>query len=95
MRWFHIKSGRKTESPEVRKTGRKIDYFIFTYFPSFGLSDFPTSGLLLLLTMLSIDLNCDMGEGFANDAAIMPFISSVNVACGYHAGDDETMQRTV
>jgi UPF0271 protein len=45
--------------------------------------------------MLSIDLNCDMGEGMANDAAIMPFISSVNIACGAHAGDAETMQRTI
>lgn len=45
--------------------------------------------------MLSIDLNCDMGEGFDSDAAIMPFISSVNIACGYHAGDTDTMHRTV
>jgi 5-oxoprolinase (ATP-hydrolysing) subunit A len=45
--------------------------------------------------MLSIDLNCDMGEGFAGDADIMPFISSVNIACGYHAGDAGTMRRTV
>jgi 5-oxoprolinase (ATP-hydrolysing) subunit A len=41
-----------------------------------------------------IDLNCDMGEGIGNDEAIMPFISSVNIACGYHAGDAETMWRT-
>ncbi|CAN5422366.1 5-oxoprolinase subunit PxpA [soil metagenome] len=45
--------------------------------------------------MLSIDLNCDMGEGMANDAAIMPYISSVNIACGAHAGDAATMQRTI
>lgn len=42
-----------------------------------------------------IDLNCDMGEGMATDAAIMPFISSANIACGFHAGDDNTMQETV
>src|SRR5450755_1854474 len=42
-----------------------------------------------------IDLNCDMGEGMENDALIMPFISSVNIACGYHAGDEATMRRTV
>ncbi|QEC68864.1 LamB/YcsF family protein [Panacibacter ginsenosidivorans] len=45
--------------------------------------------------MLSIDLNCDMGEGMPNDAAIMPYISSVNIACGYHAGDSSIMQRTI
>jgi UPF0271 protein len=45
--------------------------------------------------MLTIDLNCDMGEGAGNDAAIMPYISSANIACGYHAGDEATMQRTV
>ncbi|MBS1918210.1 MAG: LamB/YcsF family protein [Bacteroidetes bacterium] len=45
--------------------------------------------------MLSIDLNCDMGEGQPNDSAIMPYISSANIACGYHAGDIETMMRTI
>ncbi|HEV2481093.1 MAG TPA: 5-oxoprolinase subunit PxpA [Puia sp.] len=43
----------------------------------------------------SIDLNCDMGEGMATDAAIFPFISSANIACGGHAGDADTMRRTV
>jgi len=42
-----------------------------------------------------IDLNCDMGEGIATDAAIFPFISSANIACGGHAGDGDTMRRTV
>ena len=42
-----------------------------------------------------IDLNCDLGEGGGHDAALMPFVSSVNVACGGHAGDVETMVRTV
>jgi UPF0271 protein len=45
--------------------------------------------------MLQIDLNCDMGEGMSTDAAIMPFISSVNIACGGHAGDADTMRRTI
>jgi 5-oxoprolinase (ATP-hydrolysing) subunit A len=45
--------------------------------------------------MLSVDLNCDMGEGMHHDAAIMPYISSVNIACGAHAGDVTTMQRTI
>jgi len=42
-----------------------------------------------------IDLNCDMGEGMGTDAAIFPFISSANIACGAHAGDAPTMRRTV
>ena len=45
--------------------------------------------------MRSIDLNCDMGEGLYTDAALMPFISSANIACGYHAGTLETMKHTV
>lgn len=44
--------------------------------------------------MAYIDLNCDMGEGLDTDGAIMPFISSANIACGYHAGSPDTMQRT-
>ena len=42
-----------------------------------------------------IDLNCDMGEGCGNDAALMKYISSANIACGFHAGDLDTMRRTV
>lgn len=45
--------------------------------------------------MTKIDLNCDMGEGIGNDAAIMPYISSANIACGYHAGNQATMNATV
>jgi UPF0271 protein len=45
--------------------------------------------------MLTIDINCDMGEGTGNDEAIMPFISSANIACGYHAGNEETMKQTI
>ena len=45
--------------------------------------------------MLSADLNCDMGEGMPHDATIIPYISSVNIACGYHAGDISIMQRTI
>ncbi len=43
----------------------------------------------------SVDLNCDMGEGMPNDALLMPLISSANIACGYHAGDERTMQQTI
>ena len=42
-----------------------------------------------------IDLNCDMGEGIGNDEAIMPYITSANIACGYHAGDENIMKQTV
>jgi UPF0271 protein len=50
--------------------------------------------------MFSIDLNCDMGEftdeaSIARDAALMDYVSSVNIACGGHAGDEATMRRTV
>ncbi|WP_316829622.1 5-oxoprolinase subunit PxpA [Pedobacter aquatilis] len=50
--------------------------------------------------MLSIDLNCDMGEAFGNysmpnDEILMDYISSANIACGFHAGDPEVMQKTV
>lgn len=42
----------------------------------------------------TIDLNADVGEGF-DDAALIPLVTSVNVACGGHAGDDATMRATV
>jgi UPF0271 protein len=44
---------------------------------------------------MKIDLNCDMGENIGNDEDIMPYITSANVACGFHAGDAKTMQTTV
>jgi len=45
--------------------------------------------------MPSIDINCDLGEGKPNDASIMQFISSANIACGYHAGDEATIRATI
>lgn len=42
-----------------------------------------------------IDLNCDLGEGAGNDEALMPLITSANIACGAHAGDERTMRATV
>ena len=45
--------------------------------------------------MLLCDLNCDMGEGIGNDELIMPYITSANIACGYHAGDEEKMRQTI
>lgn len=43
----------------------------------------------------SIDLNCDLGEGFGSDKAILPYVTSVNIACGGHAGNEATMRETV
>ena len=45
--------------------------------------------------MITCDLNCDMGEGLDNDEALMPFIDAANIACGYHAGDTDTIKKTI
>jgi 5-oxoprolinase (ATP-hydrolysing) subunit A len=60
--------------------------------------------------MISIDINCDMGEWFGNnmpdyegcasgsmisDEAIIPYISSANIACGAHAGDAASLEKTI
>ena len=50
--------------------------------------------------MVSVDVNCDMGEGFGpwpmgHDAALMQYITSANIACGFHAGDPAIMRETV
>jgi len=44
---------------------------------------------------MQVDLNCDLGEGMHTDEQIIPFITSANIACGFHAGDIETMKRTI
>ena len=50
--------------------------------------------------MQTIDLNADLGEGFGHyrvgaDAALLPLLTSANIACGFHAGDPMTMRETV
>src|SRR5450759_5195166 len=50
--------------------------------------------------MTTIDLNCDLGEGhgaweMGNDAAMIELATSVNIACGFHAGDADIMRKTV
>ncbi|WLR52139.1 5-oxoprolinase subunit PxpA [Bacillus tianshenii] len=50
--------------------------------------------------MKAIDLNCDLGESFGaytigNDEQVLKYISSANVACGFHAGDPDVMKETV
>ncbi len=44
---------------------------------------------------MKIDLNCDLGEEAGNDEAIMPYITSANIACGFHAGNENVMRTTV
>ncbi len=44
---------------------------------------------------MNIDINCDMGENIGNDEDIMPYITSANIACGFHAGDSRTMRETI
>ncbi len=49
---------------------------------------------------MEIDLNADLGEGFGayalgNDEALLGLVSSANIACGFHAGDPQVMERTV
>ena len=50
--------------------------------------------------MTTIDINCDMGESYGAwkmgaDVEVMPFISSANIACGFHGGDPATIRQTV
>lgn len=50
--------------------------------------------------MPSIDLNCDLGESLGAytigmDAEILPYVTSANIACGFHAGDPSVMQKSV
>lgn len=44
---------------------------------------------------MTVDLNCDLGEGAGHDAELMPLITSANIACGAHAGDLATMRATM
>lgn len=42
-----------------------------------------------------VDINCDMGEGAGNEALLMPYIDSANIACGYHAGDADSIRTVI
>src|SRR5215208_3004940 len=49
---------------------------------------------------MRIDLNADAGESFGawtmgNDAALLPHVTSINIACGFHAGDPSVIRRTI
>lgn len=52
------------------------------------------------MNQLTVDLNCDMGESFGawrmgNDSELLTYVSSANIACGFHAGDPATMKKTM
>src|SRR5215216_850553 len=44
---------------------------------------------------MKVDINCDMGENIGSDEDVMPYITSANIACGFHAGDEVSMQTIV
>lgn len=44
---------------------------------------------------IHVDLNADLGEGCDNDRALLQLVSSANIACGFHAGDAQTMLQSV
>lgn len=46
---------------------------------------------MLAGSVLSVDLNADIGEGFPDDLALLGVVTSASVACGFHAGDESTM----
>ena len=50
--------------------------------------------------MKKIDLNCDLGESYGrfkigNDKALFPYLTSCNIACGFHGGDPLHLERTI
>jgi 5-oxoprolinase (ATP-hydrolysing) subunit A len=78
----------------------KLDTFDMKtpFAPEAGSADF--SRHVLHTRTARIELNCDLGESFGAwrmgaDAAVMPWISSVNIACGFHAGDPQIMLATL
>ena len=44
---------------------------------------------------MTIDINCDVGEGIENEHLLMPHISSCNIACGGHFGDEISIDKTI
>lgn len=47
------------------------------------------------MSFKTVDINADVGEGLGNEALLMPYLSSCNIACGGHAGDAKTMTEVV
>jgi len=48
-----------------------------------------------LIPNRKLPINCDLGEGIANDAALMPFIDSCSIACSGHFGDEDSIRATI
>ncbi|PYJ49796.1 MAG: LamB/YcsF family protein, partial [Verrucomicrobia bacterium] len=44
---------------------------------------------------MHVDLNADLGEGAGHDKELLKLVSSASIACGFHAGDAETMHETI
>src|SRR5438093_12192823 len=44
---------------------------------------------------LFVDLNADLGEGAGHDDELLALVTSANIACGFHAGDAESMRRSI
>src|SRR5438874_2737074 len=44
---------------------------------------------------LVVDLNADLGEGVGHDDELLALVTSANIACGFHAGDAETIRRSI
>lgn len=47
------------------------------------------------MTQKKIDINCDVGEGIGNEVELLPLISSCNIACGGHAGDESSIREVI
>ncbi|APY12197.1 lactam utilization protein LamB [Seonamhaeicola sp. S2-3] len=45
--------------------------------------------------LYSVDINADVGEGIGNESKLLPYLSSCNIACGGHAGNEDTMRKVV
>jgi UPF0271 protein len=44
---------------------------------------------------MELDINCDLGEGLGSDVSLMPYLDSCNIACGGHAGDQESITNSI
>ena len=60
--------------------------------PPFGSGGSNPGVALSFAEVVVVDLNADVGEGFDADSALVLLVTSVNVACGFHAGDEKTMR---
>src|SRR5690606_14502214 len=49
-------------------------------------------GAAFIAAMITLDLNADLGEGIGDDAAMLDIVSSASIACGGHAGDEESIR---